>query len=141
MNTSDSSPTARDYEDLVRQFYVPFNTGDVSIYDRILASNWIDDPLSPGQQQGPEGFKAKVTEFRQNIPGYHVINQEILVAGNKVAVRSIVSSNLRPAKPTGAPFVMRTCDFHHIEDGKIVYTWHLEDFYGLFQYLGTIPGR
>jgi ketosteroid isomerase-like protein len=141
MNTSDISPAAQDYEDLVRQFYVPFNTGDVSIYDRILASNWIDDPLSPGQQQGPDGFKAKVTEFRQNIPGYHVTNDEFLVAGNKAAVHSTVRSTLRGAKSSDPPFEMRTCDFHHIEDGKIVYTWHLEDFYGLFQYLGVIPGR
>lgn len=141
MNTSHVSPTAQDYEDLVRQFYVPFNTGDVSIYDRILARDWIDDPLSPGQQQGPDGFKAQVTEFRQNIPGYHVTNDEILVAGNKVAVHSTVLSSLPGVKPSDRPFEMRTCDFHHIEDGKIVYTWHLEDFYGFFQYLGTIPGR
>jgi ketosteroid isomerase-like protein len=135
------SHITQEYEDLVRQFYVPFNMGDVSIYDRILAPNWIDDPLSPEQQQGPDGFKAKVTEFRQNIPDYHVTNDEILVAGNKAAVHSTVRSTLRGAKPSDRPFEMRTCDFHHIEDGKIVSTWHLEDFYGLFQYLGAIPGH
>jgi len=143
MDTSDTTPTtstAQANEELVRQFYVPFNTGDVSIYDRILAPDWIDDPLSLGQQQGPEGFKAHVLGFRQTIPGYHVINEEILVAGNKVAVHSTVTSNL-PKPATSEPFKMRTCDFHHIEHGKIVYTWHLEDFYGLFQYLGRIPGR
>ncbi|HEY0756001.1 MAG TPA: ester cyclase [Ktedonobacteraceae bacterium] len=141
MNTSHVSSTAQDYEDLVRQFYVPFNTGDISIYDRILARDWIDDPLSPDQQQGPAGFKAKVSEFWQTIPGYHVTNDEILIVGNKAAVHSTVRSNLRGAKPAERPFEMRTCDFHRIEDGKIVYTWHLEDFYGLCQYLGAIPGR
>ncbi|GCE21266.1 ester cyclase [Dictyobacter kobayashii] len=145
MNTANISSSIQDYEDLVRQFYLPFNTGDVGIYDRILAPGWIDDPLSPGQQPGIEGFKAKVLEFRQNIPDYHVTNDEILVASNKVAVHSTVRSNLqKPASqnsPADSPFKMRTCDFHHIEDGKIVYTWHLEDFYGLFQYLGVIPGR
>lgn len=140
MNTSNTS-TAQANEELVRQFYLPFNTGDVSIYDHILAPDWVDDPLSPGQQPGVEGFKAKVLEFRQNIPGYHVTNEEVLVAGNKVAVHSTVQSDLRPAHPGTPPFTMRTCDFHHIENGKIVYTWHLEDFYGLFQYIGRIPGR
>ena len=144
-NTTPTTSTAQANEELVRQFYLPFNTGDVSIYDRILAPGWIDDPLSPGQQQGPDGFKAKVLEFRQNIHGYHVTNDEILVAGNKVAVHSTVRSTLRKStsgtSPTDRPFEMRTCDFHHIENGKIVYTWHLEDFYGLFQYLGAIPGR
>jgi predicted ester cyclase len=148
MDTPDTTPTtstAQANEELVRQFYIPFNTGDVSIYDRILAPNWIDDPLSPGQQPGPDGFKAKIIEFRQTIPGYQVTNDEILVAGNKVAVHSTVRSTLRKptsgTSPSDRPFEMRTCDFHHIEHGRIVSTWHLEDFYGLFQYLGAIPGR
>ncbi len=48
MDTYDVTPTistTQAYEELVRQFYVPFNTGDVSIYDRILAPDWIDDPI------------------------------------------------------------------------------------------------
>jgi len=148
MDTYDVTPTistTQAYEELVRQFYVPFNTGDVSIYDRILAPDWIDDPISPGQQPGPDGFKAKIIEFRQIIPGYHVTNDEILVAGNEVAVHSTVRSTLRNtasgASQTDRSFEMRTCDFHHIEHWKIVYTWHLEDFYGLFQYLGALPGH
>jgi len=147
MGTSELTPntsTTQTPEELVRQFYVPFNTGDVSIYDSILDPNWIDDPLSPGQQPGPEGFRAKIIGLRQSIPGYYVSNDEILVAGNKVAVHSTVRSDLRSnaagAASTDRPFEMRTCDFHHIQNGKIVYTWHLEDFYGLFQYLGTLPG-
>jgi hypothetical protein len=132
-------------EQLVRQFYVPFNTGTVEIYDEILSSDWVDDPLEPGLPPGPAGIKAKVTKFRQNIPGYHVTIDEILVDGSRVAVHSTVTSDLRrpatSAQPASRPFAMRTCDFHHIANGQIVYTWHLEDFYGLYQYLGTLPGH
>jgi steroid delta-isomerase-like uncharacterized protein len=143
MNTFNVSPTAQEYEDLVRQFYVPFNTGDVSIYDRILAPDWIDDPLAPGQQAGPDGFKAKIIEFRQTIPDYHVTNDEILVAGNTVAVHSTVrgthQNTFFGVPPTSRAITMRTCDFHHIEQGVIVYTWHLEDFFGLLRQLGALP--
>jgi len=148
MDTPDTTlptPTAQAKEELGRQFYLPFNTGDFSIYDRILAPDWIDYLLSPGQQPGPDGFKAKVLEFRQTIPGYQVTNDEILVADNNVAVHSTVHSTLRKStsvtSPTDRPFEMRTCDFHHIDLGRIVYTWHLENFYGLFQYLGALPGH
>jgi steroid delta-isomerase-like uncharacterized protein len=143
MNTFNVSSTTQKYEDLVRQFYVPFNTGNVSIYDRILASDWIDDPLAPGQQAGPDGFKAKIIEFRQTIPDYRVTNDEILVAGNTVAVHSTVhgthQNTFFGVPPTGRPITMRTCDFHHIEQGIIVYTWHLEDFFGLLSQLGALP--
>jgi hypothetical protein len=132
-------------EDLVRRFYVPFNTGDVGVYDDILSPDWVDDPLGPDQQQGPKGIKAKVTKFRQTIPGYHVAIDELLVAGDRVAVHSTVTMAMRPAAPGSAssapPFAMRTCDFHHLANGRIVYTWHLEDFYGLYQHLGALPGH
>lgn len=146
MDTPDTTPTtstAQANEELVRQFYLPFNTGDVSIYDHILAPNWIDDPLSPGQQPGPDGFKAKILEFRQAIPDYHVTNDEILVAGNTVAVHSTVHGTHQKTffgvPPTGRTITMRTCDFHRIEQGVIVYTWHLEDFFGLLRQLGALP--
>lgn len=37
------------YEDLLRQFYIPFNTGDVDISTAIFSEDRVDDPLSPGQ--------------------------------------------------------------------------------------------
>jgi steroid delta-isomerase-like uncharacterized protein len=143
MNTFNVPPVAQTHENLVRQFYLPFNTGDVSVYNNILAPNWIDDPLTPGQQPGPDGFKAKITLFRQAIPDYHVTNDEILVAGNMVAVHSTVRGTHQNTffglPPTGRVLTMRTCDFHRIEQGVIVYTWHLEDFFGLLSQLGVIP--
>jgi steroid delta-isomerase-like uncharacterized protein len=130
---------------LVRQFYVPFNTGDLSIYDRILNLNWVDDPLAPGQLPGPAGIKALVSQFRQAVPDYHVTNDEILVAGNRVAVHSTVRGTHRNpyfgVPPTGREFAMRTCDFHRIEHGLIVSTWHLEDFFDLLRQFGALPGR
>jgi steroid delta-isomerase-like uncharacterized protein len=148
MDTPDATPTTSTTEaiaDLVRQFYIPFNTGDISIYDRILAADWIDDPLAPGQQPGPAGIKAQIALFRQTIPDYHVTNDEILVAGDKVAVHSTVrgthQNTFFGVPPTGRTIVMRTCDFHRIEHGVIVETWHLEDFFSLLRQLGALPGH
>lgn len=143
-NIVDTS-TTQGNADVVRQFYVPFNTGDMNIYDRILAPNWIDDPLAPGQSAGLAGMKALVTQFRQAIPDYYVVNEDILVAGDKVAVHSTVrgthQSTFLGVPPTGRAIEMRTCDFHHIENGVIVKTWHLEDFLGLLRQLGAYPSH
>lgn len=145
MNTQhETSTIATAYEKLVRQFYVPFNTGDVSMYDSILDPNWVDDPLMPGQQAGPQGIKDRVATLQQVAPDYHVTNDEIVIMDNRVAVHSTVrgthTSTFFGIPATGRQFVMRTCDFHHVEHGVIVYTWHLEDFFGLLQQFGAFPG-
>ena len=41
---------------LVRQFYVPFNTGETSIYQSILAVNWTDNPLNPSKHLDATAF-------------------------------------------------------------------------------------
>ena len=133
------------HEALVRQFYVPFNTGEVGLYDTILAPDWVDDPLAPGQRSGPGGLKDLVAQFRSAVPDYHVINDEILVAGDRVAVHSTVRGTHRGAffgvPATGRPVTLRTCDFHRIAGGVIVATWHLEDFFAFLQQVGALPTR
>jgi len=146
MTTTTAGPSCdRSHEGLVRQFYVPFNTGTVGLYDAILAPDWVDDPLAPGQRSGPGGLKDLVAQFRAAVPDYHVINDEILVAGDRVAVHSTVRGTHRGAffgvPATGRPVTLRTCDFHRIAGGVIVVTWHLEDRFAFLQQVGALPTR
>ena len=146
MTTTTAAPSSDwAHETLVRQFYVPFNTGEVGLYDAILAPDWVDDPLAPGQRSGPGGLKDFVAQFRSAVPDYHVINDEILVAGDRVAVHSTVRGTHRGAffgvPATGRPVTLRTCDFHRIAGGVIVATWHLEDFFAFLQQVGALPTR
>jgi len=124
---------------------VPFNPGEAGLYDAILAPDWVDDPLAPGQRSGPGGLKDLVAQFRAAVPDYHVINDEILVAGDRVAVHSTVRGTHRGAffgvPATGRPVTLRTCDFHRIAGGVIVVTWHLEDRFAFLQQVGALPTR
>jgi len=136
-----STPT-QPIADVVRAFYEPFRTGDTSTYDRVLSPDWIDLPLAPGQEQGPAGMAAQIALFRAAMPDYDVQHQDLLVDGDKVAVRNTVSGTHQGAfmghAPTGRRIEMRTMDIHQVRDGKIVTTWHLEDFAGLMAQL-TAP--
>ena len=127
--------------DIVLGFYEPFRTGDTSVYDRILAEDWIDVPLAPGQQQGPAGMAAQIALFRHAMPDYAVEHQDVIVQGDRVAVRNTVSGTHQGAfmghEPTGRRIEMRTMDVHRVRDGRIVTTWHLEDFAGLLAQLGA----
>jgi steroid delta-isomerase-like uncharacterized protein len=137
-NNSDDTTT----ENIVRAFYEPFRTGDTSAYSEVLAEDWIDLPLSPGQEQGPGGMAGQIALFRHAMPDYAVEHQDIIVQGDKVAVRNTVSGTHQGAfmghEPTGKRIEMRTMDVHRVRDGKIITTWHLEDFAGLMGQL-TAP--
>jgi len=136
-----STPT-QPIADVVRAFYEPFRTGDTSTYDQVLSPDWIDIPLAPGQQQGPTGMAAQIALFRSAMPDYDVQHQDLLVDGDRVAVRNTVSGTHQGVfmghAPTGRRIEMRTMDIHQVRDGRIVTTWHLEDFAGLMTQL-TAP--
>jgi predicted ester cyclase len=108
--SATASPDARSHSrasDLVRAFYEPFRTGDTSVYREILADDWVDLPLGPGQEQGPSGLPAQVEAFRRAFPDYDVTNEDLVVGGDRVAV------------------------------DRIVATWHREDFAGLIAQLSA----
>lgn len=137
MNTTTEEHGSPDgtAEDVVRAFYEPFRTGDTAVYDEILAEDWVDLPLAPGQEQGRAGMAGQIALFRRAMPDYTVEHQDVIVQGDKVAVRNTVSGTHQGAfmghEPTGKRIEMRTMDVHQIRDGRIVATWHLEDFAGL----------
>ena len=140
--TGSDTRTDPDITDIVRAFYEPFRTGDTTVYGEILADDWIDIPLAPGQQQGPAGMPAQIAAFRHAMPDYHVTHEDILAAGDRVTVRNTVSGTHQGAfmgyKPTGRRIEIRTIDIHQVRDNRIIATWHLEDFAGLMAQL-TAP--
>jgi len=43
--------------------------------------------------------------------------------------------------PTGKKVSFRLHEFHTVANGLITTTWHLEDWFGLFQQLGQFPSQ
>jgi steroid delta-isomerase-like uncharacterized protein len=137
----EATPGADEIEAIVRAFYEPFNTGDVSAYDTILAEDWVDVPLGPGQEPGREGFKPIIGIYRGIFPDLSVTNEDIVIAGNKAAVRSTIrgthSGDLFGIPATGQPVEFMAIDIHRIENGQIVETHHIEDFLSVIFQLGA----
>lgn len=126
-------------ERLVRQFYAVFSTGDVDILDQILSKDWADRPPIPGQPPGRDGEKATIQAFRIAFPDIQFTLEDVIVAANKVTVRSTACGTHRGeflgVAPTQRTVSFMTIDIHQIANHQIVETWHLEDFYGLLQQL------
>jgi predicted ester cyclase len=136
---STTNQPASDIVTTVLAFYEPFRTGDTSTYRGVLADGWTDIPLAPGQQQGPAGMAGQIVAFRHAMPDYDVTHEDVVVGTDRVVVRNTVSGTHQGAfmgiQPTGRRIEMRTMDIHQVRDGRIVTTWHLEDFAGLMAQL------
>ena len=130
-----------DYKKDVTIWYEAFNTKDPRLVDRILSENWVDIPAAPGQPPGREGMKHLIVQLRTSFPDLKVTNQEILQEGNKVIVRSQLTGTQRGdfvgLAPKNRALNIMAIDIHEFRDGKIVRTWHTEDWLTGLSQLGA----
>jgi predicted ester cyclase len=124
--------------EIVKLFYQSLSANQPDLLDQILAPDWVDFPLNPGQGPGRDAFKPVIAGFNKTIAGLKITNDDIIESGDKVVVRSTIEGTQAgdfagfPSK--GRPFKIMAIDIHQLKDGKIVRTWHIEDWLsGLFQ--------
>lgn len=135
MSTTNTTAT----ETAVRNFYEALSTGDASLVDEALAPDWeAIPPLRTGP--GAEGWKASIGHLREVFSDLEVTIEDVVVSGDRVAVRSSCrgthTGELLGVPATGRQIEFRAADIHRLADGRIVQTWHLEDYCGLATQLG-----
>jgi len=129
------------YKSDVTLWYEAFNTKDPALLDRILSDNWIDIPAAPDQRPGPEGAKPLLAELTTTFPDLNLTIKDVLQDGNKVIVRAEMSGTQReafmgfPAK--NRKMAIQVADIHEFKDGKIIRTWHTEDWMTGLRQLGV----
>lgn len=127
---------------LAVKFHEPFKTGDVDALDGSLHPVWVNRPRNPQEGSSPEGFKGTIRYLRSVFPALAIVPEEPIEAGDKVITRSVGTGTQRseflglPA--TGKRMHFRAIDVHRFEDGRIVESWHLQDYYAMLAQLGAI---
>ena len=125
----------------VSLFYEAFNRNDPALLDRILDQRWVEIPPAPGQPPGPEGAKQILVELTTAFPDLKLTIQEILQDGSKVVVRSEIAGTQRNAlmgfSAKNRRMAIQAIDIHEFRDGKIVRTWHTEDWLTGLHQLGV----
>ena len=122
----------------VKLFYQAFSQDKPDLLDGVLAENWEDVPPNDGQKIGRDAFKPFVTGFHKIFSNLTVVNDAIIDAGDTVVVRSTISGTqagpFAGFESKGKPFSVMAIDIHQFKDGKVVKTWHIENWLsGLFQ--------
>ena len=131
-----------DDKDLVALWYRAFESKDSSIFDRILSDAWQDVPSAEDAPAGPPGAKAALMKLTGTFPDLTIQIEDVLQDGNKVVVRSKISGSLRrpflgvPAN--GQNLSIQAIDIHEVQGGKIIRTWHTEDWMTGFRQLGVL---
>lgn len=126
----------------VALWYQAFDRNEPALLDTILSESWVEIPPAPGQRAGPDGAKQVLAELRTAFPDMSIKMQEVLQDGNKVIVRSEIKGTQRgPFLGLAAKDRMMTIqavDIHEFKDGKIVRTWHTEDWLTGLHQLGHL---
>jgi len=115
--------------------------GNVDLLDEILAGRWVNHPLDFNEGPGVEGFKGKSRWLHEHF-AFHFDHQDVSADDDKVWIRSLVTGTVRGEfmghDLTGKPVAFTTMECHRFEDGKIVESWHLQDYYAMLVQLGAI---
>ena len=122
---------------LVEAFYTDFlsATGPAdkaAVTSKIMAEGWVSIGDYSGQTKSREALAKQVVGFHQLMPDLAWKIEEILQSGNRYIVRGRASGT--PKGPLfgvdggGKSFSIMSIDIHEVQGGKIVKTYHVEDW-------------
>ena len=127
----------------VETLYRAFSEKNPDLVDTVLAADWDDIPLAPGQGAGPEGIKPIIRSFGDAFPDVRIVIHDLIQVPGRIAVRAEISGTHRGElfgiAPTGKQISFRLHEFHALNGDRIITTWHMEDWFGLFLQLGQFP--
>ena len=125
------------YTDLLSEPNAPDLEERVS---KVMIDKWVSIPTPRG---GPDaaGFVKSLKGFGAAIPDLKWEIQEILKDDNRYIVRSIATGTpVKPmfgVEPKGKSFKIMTIDIHTVENGKIVQSYHVEEWAKAIQQLSA----
>ncbi|WP_027817561.1 ester cyclase [Paraburkholderia bannensis] len=129
----------------VETLYRAFNEKAPDLVDSVLAPDWEDIPLGPEQGPGPDGIKPIIRSFGEAFPDVQIVIHDLIQVPGQIAVRAEITGTHRGElfgiAPTGKRVSFRLHEFHALDGQRVTTTWHMEDWFGLFQQLGRFPAQ
>lgn len=140
-----TSAVMADDKPLVQTFYDylsnPASDAHADAFRSATAAGWGSIGDYSGKIKTRDAFIGQVGGFGKLIPDLTWAVEEMIQAGDRIVVRSRATGT--PAGPLfgvdgkGRSFDILTIDIHTIEDGKIVKTYHVEDWAGALRQLSA----
>ncbi len=132
-----------DDREVVQSFYDflsnPASADHATAMQQTLAEGWTSIGDYSGAAKSREKFIGQIGGFGQLIPDMNWAVEEMLQDGNRFIIRGRASGT--PKGPLfgvdgkGKSFEIMSIDIHTVEDGRIVQTYHVEDWAGALRQL------
>jgi serine phosphatase RsbU (regulator of sigma subunit)/predicted ester cyclase len=114
---------------LARRFLEAFANGDLDTLDELLAPDFVNHSLLPGQNPGREGYiqmaaekHAAFSDIRHSID-YQATDGDDLVITRHTTRRIHDRGASLGMEPTGREWTLTHIDIHRISEGKVVEEW------------------
>jgi steroid delta-isomerase-like uncharacterized protein len=137
MNTTQQNSD----KERVAMWYQAFDRKEPQLLDQILSDDWVDIPSPPGTPPGPAGVKPIFARLTTTFPDLKLTIEDILQDGNKVVVRARMTGTQEEAfmdfPSKNRKIDIQVVDIHEVKDGKIIRTWHTEDWMNGLRQLGV----
>jgi serine phosphatase RsbU (regulator of sigma subunit)/predicted ester cyclase len=113
---------------LVRRFLEAHAKGDLDALEEMLAPDFVDHNLIPGQEPGREGYLRAFTEYHAAYSDTRYVIEKQVAEGDEVVTSFAVSSTHDRGEwmglvPTGKQFKALLILIHRIVGGKIADEW------------------
>src|SRR5215212_4994216 len=113
---------------LVRRFLQAHAKGDLDTLDEMLAPDFVDHNLLPGQQPGREGYLGAFPEYQAAYSHTRYVIEKQLAEGDEVVTSFAVRATHDRGEymgiaPTGNEFKALLVLIHRIVGGKIAEEW------------------
>lgn len=142
-DTSETADRLARERTVIETFYSAFDHHAPDVLDTICAPDWVDIPSLPGQMHGPEGLKPIIRDLLTALPDLRLTIHELIQQPGRIAVRAEITGTHRGPllglAATGQRIHLPIHEFHTLSEGRVTATWHMEDWFGLFQRLGRFP--
>jgi steroid delta-isomerase-like uncharacterized protein len=128
---------------LVRRLTEASNSGNLAVYDELLADSFVDRSAPPGFPNDREGQKQFAMMLNVGFPDANQTIDELIAEGDKVVMRwtgrGTNQGEFMGMPATGKPVTVTGIDIYRLEGDKIVEHWGEWDMMGMMQQLGVGP--
>ena len=133
---ADDKATIQTFYDLLSN---PGSEDHANALKAAMSDDWESIGNYSGKNKSSDAFLGQVSGFGELIPDLNWAVEEMHQDGNNVTVRSRATGT--PVGPLfgvdgqGRSFDIMTIDVHTVENGKIIRTYHVEDWAGALRQL------
>jgi len=130
---------------VVRMYEEVGNQGRLEVLDELAWPDHVEHNPLPGQVQGVEGLKQRVSMVRAAVASHFTI-EHLLGDGDKVAVmwtnRGTHVGDWMGHTPTGKSTQVQGVDIHLLRDGRLAEHWDVVDILPFLVQIGAVdaPG-